>query len=280
MNFVLFHSGNNFPSHIIFCIQNIQKYNPGCKVSLITDKKIISNDVEVFNINDFDAVKLTENNFYKNTHVPDLFRNSLFRFFFINELMKKQNLQNVIHFDNDVLVYQNFTKFIDIFSLHNISITPHSKDEYVCGFMFIKDNIDIICNYFSDIVKMDHTTLAGIAGNKFMYNEMRLFSKLNETEKCFNLLPILPFGEFSNNFDKFDSLFDPSSYGQHIGGTPDNPTPSWVCQTNTHRAIDPYLSNKEVEVIFYNQEPFVKYKNEEYKLNNLHIHSKQLSKYV
>jgi hypothetical protein len=94
------------------------------------------------------------------------------------------------------------------------------------------------------------------------------------------MLPVLPFGEFSNNFEKFNSVFDPSSYGQHIDGTPDNNTPGWVAPKNLHRAIDPYLYSKEINIVFENKLPYIEYNDKLIKLNNLHIHSKQTYKFT
>jgi len=112
-----------------------------------------------------------------------------------------------------------------------------------------------------------------------MPNEMRLLSKLDQEKKCFSLLPILPIGEFSYNFSNFKSLFDPSSYGQHIGGTPEKPEGGWVAAQNGHRAIDPLLTARTIDIIFEDKLPYVMLTGKQIKLNNLHIHSKQLSKY-
>jgi len=280
MNFVLFHIGVDFPIHVEHCIRNIQQFTPNSKIYFLTDKQVSFNKVETINVADFNSYKLLESNFFKNSYHASLFRNSLFRFFFINELIKKYSLKNVIHFDNDVLIYNDYTKFIGILQQNNISITPHSNEEYVCGTMYIRDNIDIICEFFAKLIFKDSFSLDQYAGQGFMPNEMRLLSKLNKETNCLSLLPILPVGEFSVNFDKFNSLFDPSSYGQHVGGTPDRPEGGWVAAQNNHRSIDQMLNKNTIEVVFENKLPYVKHDNKLIKLNNLHIHSKQLSKYT
>ena len=284
MNFVLFHIGLNFPTHLRQCIQNIKHFNPSSKIYFLTEVDIISKafpDVEYINVWDFDSYKLLRSNIFISSYHASLFRNSLFRYYFINEFIKKRELNNVIHFDNDVLVFEDYSKHLAAFETGDIFITPHSLNEYVCGTMYIKNNIDVICDYFASLIFKDEQTLVSYAGEGFMPNEMRLLSKLDQEKKCFSLLPILPLGEFSHNFNRFRSLFDPSSYGQHIGGTPDRPEGGWVAAQNGHRAIDPLLTNRTIDIVFENKLPYidVMLTGKYIKLNNLHIHSKELSKY-
>lgn len=280
INFVLFHNGPSFPAHVVPCVENIVRFNLNSKIYFITNQNIIFNkDVEVVNLNDFKSKQVLASSFFNESPDRILFRNSLFRFLFINEFIKSKQLTDVIHFDNDIMVYEDFNKHINIFNQSNISITPHSANEYVCGFMYIKNNIDDIEDLFLRIINLDRNSLYNLAGANFMPNEMRLLHLLNKEKRCMTMLPILPIGEFSNNFDKFNSVFDPSSYGQHVDGTPDNNTPGWVAPRNLHRAIDPFLHNKEINVIFRNGLPFIEYDGSLIKLNNLHIHSKQTHKF-
>jgi hypothetical protein len=281
INFVLFHNGPHFPVHVKSCIENIVRFNPNSKIYFITNHNVkFENSVEVLNLNDFKSKQVLTSSFFNESPDRILFRNSLFRFLFINEFIKNKQLTNVVHFDNDIMVYEDFSKFVDIFEKSNISITPHSANEYVCGFMYIKNNIDAIEDLFLRIVNLDRNSLYNLAGANFMPNEMRLLYLLNKEKHCMTMLPVLPFGEFSNNFEKFNSVFDPSSYGQHIGGTPDNITPGWVAPKNLHRAIDPYLHSKEINIIFENKLPYIEYNDKLIKLNNLHIHSKQTYKFT
>ena len=177
MNFVLFHIGLSFPTHIRQCIQNIKHFNPSSKIYFLTEVDSISNtspDVEYVDVRDFDSYQLLKSNIFISSYHASLFRNSLFRFFFINEFIKKRGLKNVIHFDNDVLVFEDYSKHLAIFETSDIFITPHSPDEYVCGTMYIKNNIDIICDYLSNLIFKDDQTLNSYAGQCFMTNEIRL----------------------------------------------------------------------------------------------------------
>lgn len=280
-NFILFHIGNDIPRHAIDCVNNILITNPGSKIYFISNAWIRGHeDVIWVNVNDFKCRDVLNTSFFHESGHAMLFRTSAFRFFFIDELIKTQGLKNNFHFDNDVLVYSNLSHLLPHFENHDISITPHSPHEYVCGMMYMKSHIDVITEYFSRIIHLNVQHLNEVAGKGFMPNEMRLLSILNSTTKCINLLPVLPFGEFSNEITMFESIFDPSSYGQHIGGTPDKPEGGWVCKENTHRVIDKLLVAGVINVEFINKKPFIRFGDDElYQLNNLHIHSKQTEKY-
>jgi hypothetical protein len=281
MNFVLFHNGPSFPTHIKHCVDNIVHFNGNSKIFFITNHNVnLGDKVEVLNLNDFKSKEILNSSFFNESPDIILFRNSLFRFLFLNELIKSKQLTDTIHFDNDIMVYEDFSKFKHILEQSNISITPHSANEYVCGFMYMKSNIDVIADLFVRLVSLDRNSLYNLAGANFMPNEMRMLYLLNKEKHCMTMLPVLPFGEYSNNFDKFNSIFDPSSYGQHVDGTPDNNTSGWVAGRNLHRAIDPYLHNGEVSIVFDNKLPFIKYEDRLIKLNNLHIHSKQTNKFI
>ena len=49
--------------------------------------------------------------------------------------------------------------------------------------MYIKNNIDVICDYFASLIFKDEQTLVSYAGEGFMPNEMRLLSKLDQEKK-------------------------------------------------------------------------------------------------
>jgi hypothetical protein len=115
-----------------------------------------------------------------------------------------------------------------------------------------------------------------------MVNEMtlmRIYSK--EYPELMKFLPILPFGDYSENYDEFNSLFDPASYGQYVGGTM-NGVPGAKPQDHY---IGRLLEQHPDYTVVWKQEkqgrvPYFKYDGQEVKINNLHIHSKNLNLYV
>ena len=85
---------------------------------------------------------------------------------------------------------------------------------------------------------------------------------------------------------ELSGLFDPSSYGQFLGGTHANGgnDAGKVHPDSTHRIVDEFIVSNAIRVVFdlsRNQYPVVydKASGQQYRLNNLHIHSKQLEKF-
>jgi hypothetical protein len=102
-----------------------------------------------------------------------------------------------------------------------------------------------------------------------MPHEMRLLNYVNtiNDKKLINLLPIFPFSE---NFPNYGYCFDPSSYGQFLGGR---------APENTHY-IGRELIAGTIQVNFIDKQPRILYSGQEFKLFNLHVHNKKLEDFV
>jgi hypothetical protein len=128
-------------------------------------------------------------------------------------------------------------------------------------------------------------------------NDMELLPQYkNETNKVKNL-PILPLNydlpfksqtglvtedekQYFTNLDKFNSIFDGAAIGQYIGGIdPRNQAGNTVGFINESSLFDVSKFNFE----FHSDDkgrkiPFLVYKEQKYKINNLHVHCKNLRK--
>jgi len=90
----------------------------------------------------------------------------------------------------------------------------------------------------------------------------------------------MPFGEFSENLEVFNSLFDPASYGQLVGGTQSEGPGA---KPQDHYIGRWLIANPQYSVIWKEENrlkiPYLNY-GSGIKINNLHIHSKNLHKYM
>jgi len=297
INLILFHSspvgynfnfdGDNLPKFIKFGLHQLRIFNPDINVYFLTDKWLLNNDIfKEYNIipidkDDYYSNKIKEYESYYNYGSSSFWTLAATRLIYIENFMSANNLQNVYHFENDILLYydlKNFhEKFISLFN--NIAITTGGPDKTMTGFMYIKnsDSMKIMTQFFIDTLKM-----YGIHGTMMKYgmdmvHEMSLmkFYGIEKGSEFLENLPILPFGEFSINFNEFNSIFDPASWGQFVGGTrTDGPgakpqdhyigrlllqNPSWTVK---------WLIEDELKI------PYFSYDNNLVKINNLHIHSK------
>lgn len=208
------------------------------------------------------------------------------RFFVIHSFMEKYRVNNVIHIENDVVLYYNCDDILTVPLLGSkkIHIPFDSYVRNIASIMYIPDALtfgQILCHY-------DYS-------NNDMYN----FSVIREKTDLIDQFPIFVeesgttdagtsnVGErefVSRGWSRFGKyIFDAAAIGQYIGGVdPQN------CATDSRGFIN------ETCVIKYNEEgtiiwkiengimkPFLRMKCEkEIPIFNLHIHSKQLALYV
>jgi hypothetical protein len=109
---------------------------------------------------------------------------------------------------------------------------------------------------------------------------MRAYSK--DYPEDLQHLPILPFGEFSKNYEVFNSIFDPASWGQYVGGTTDGIPGAKPSDHYIGRLLQ---NNPDYTVIWKEDDqnrkiPYFDYQEKQVRINNLHIHSKNLHKYL
>lgn len=274
---ILYHTITPIPQHLIDCVEKIRQISD-IDIHILTDMDISPNvkNVYVKNIKNYDSLNwLNELDYFNNDpSYGHLWKSSCFRMFYIKKYLEDLNLQNTLHFDNDVLLFEAPEKIIEIMAKNiiNYSITAHNQDEVVMGMSYIKNSecmISLLDFMQKELIKgfgYLHSTYRGYP------NEMQLISKSN----LYDFLPILPTSisseRYSKYFDKFNSVFDPSSYGQYLGGTFSEKKPGWF---GLHQEIGKNISNKTISVFMEDKKPYLIYDGLKIKINNLHIHSKQ-----
>ena len=280
MAIVLYHTDTKIPKHLIDCVSKIRQYSK-IPIYLITDSNLELDNVEIIPISRYNKFNWLKNlNYFNgNDDLSKMWRTSCFRLFYLQEFLKDKELKNVLHFDNDVLVYENPEKIIEIMNeiYDGFSITAHNSDEVVMGMSYIKNSncLDDLIKFIESELNLDSNYLSNKYGG--YPSEMRLISAY----KNIKTIPILPDTlseiRYNNYYKKFKSVFDPSSYGQYISGTFSDKKPGWF---GIHQEIGKFIANNEIEVIFEDRKPYLITKEEKIKINNLHIHSKQTEKYL
>ena len=213
------------------------------------------------------------------------------RLMYIERLLERFGLTDVYHIENDILLYYDLEKYHERFKRYpSMVITPGGPDRNITGFMFIKDwrHLSKMTQFFIDIIKTHGLKKLREKYNTDMVHEMSLM-KMYEIEKgihCLRHLPILPFGEYSYNYGVFDSIFDAAAWGQFVGGTNEDPPGAKPKNLYVGQLL---IDNPDYTVIWKEDVegrkiPYFKYNDNhtdhEIKINNLHIHSKNLNKYI
>lgn len=273
MNFILFHKGTgNFPNHLPYCIRQIIETNPQSKVYFITDVDFPIKNLPL-EVIPTTSLKVPDiGNYYIKDAYSNLWRNSVLRLFYIEALMEQNNITDVIHFDNDVLIYKNLDDIAHKFNNFDCAITSHFKNEFVFGFSFIKNaqHLNKINAKLLELVLMGENELKTFITG--MPHEMRLLGYIQQQYGLIDFLPIIPEGEGSENYKSLSLCFDPSSYGQYLGGL----------SPERHHIIGNNILDGNVIVKFDKDSkiPKAMYRNIPFEIVNLHIHCKRLEDFV
>lgn len=292
MVIVMFHSGKELPVFLEYTFKQIRIFNPDVTIYFLTDCTFLCNPI----FGKYNVLPILKNNYHSNkiTQLESLYNHTSYDFWtitmtrliYIENFLQASKLKNVYHFENDVLLYYDLNVYHRLFTnlYKTLSITTGGPDKAMTGFMFIKTwrALASMTQFFIDTLHK-----YGVKGTMAMYrmdmvNEMTLMRAYGKEKSYLSNLPILPFGEFSKHYDRFNSIFDPASWGQFVGGTT-NGIPG--AKPTDHYIGQELLAHPEYTVIWKKDDkerniPYFKFNGSEVKINNLHIHSKNLSKYM
>jgi len=286
MSIILYHRSTPIPNHLRDCVTKIRQYS-NLPIYLLSDSDYTDNNVQCININKYSDFNWLNDINFLHTNTRDrgyhMWRESSFRLFHIKKFIEENNLSDVLTFDNDILLYENPEKIIELMvsKYDGFALTPNCHDEVSMGMVFIKnaESISKLCDFFKQELLLPAREL----NSKYQGypTEMRILTHYSGCQ----MLPILPTGltdeRYTNNFEHFNAVFDPSSYGQFIGGlSPLNeavPNPGWF---HEYQQIGKYIKSKEIEILFEDRNPYLIYRKNKIKINSLHIHSKQTQKYL
>jgi len=212
-----------------------------------------------------------QTDFDKKSKLDKHFRNGFWnnaskRLFLLYEYMKINELKNVIHLENDVLLYSNMNYNFD----EKIYITMDSKNRCIPGIIYIPKYelfTNLIENY--DYTKNDMINLANFYTRK--KGIVKTFPIIDDSlDKCI----------YNENFQEFNSIFDGAAIGQYLGGVdPRNIAGDSTGFVNETCEIkyDKYRFKwiKKGKYSF----PHIEINSKLIPINNLHIHCKQLEQF-
>ena len=202
--------------------------------------------------------------------------NTSARFFVLYAFMAKTGIRNVIHIENDVLLYYNCDEVLakPLYNSSRLCIPFDSYERNIASIVYIPDAIlfgQILAHY--DYVKNDMYNFSEIRKNTGLIDNFPIFidEESDIEERAF----------VSKGWSKFGGyIFDAAAIGQYIGGVdPRNQggdTRGFVNETCIIKYADE-------GIIFWktnDMKPFILIGGREIPIFNLHIHSKALVLYV
>lgn len=204
------------------------------------------------------------------------------RFIYLENFMRKNDLQDVCHFDNDVLVYFNVAERCETLRrlYPGIGMTPESPRKSPAGFIYINNYkaLESMTDFFIKHLGRHGERVLGSMYEYGVVNEMLLIVdfKKNYPELIADL-PIVPHGEHSSGVDEFGAIFDPLTWGEVVDGTRQG-------KLAGHHSPDAYIVEwlkRNPSLVIWKTEnglrcPYLNCEGELTKINNLHMHSKNL----
>ena len=295
---VFVHIGKTLPSYIDIALEQAKLFNDKCDIYFIASKAALHDfDIKGITTIPYENLKKSpqHKNFEKVSKHNTSFRNGFWRFaterfFYIDELVKKLNLKNVIHIESDNMVYVDFEELLPFFEKNYPGI----------GAVFAADNrcipsIVYFSNKRATSDLADYLSKTADKGLNDMYGIANY--RINRREKYIDFLPTVPSEyvescamnplrgpktkkkeSYCNHFDEIISVFDTQAIGQYLGGQDHrNHGNSFPGQIN--RLTNYIASDFNFEWILDNQQraiPYMIFKGRKYRINNIHVHSKDL----
>lgn len=266
MNIVLIHIGGPVPPYFWICVNQIRKHYDG-PLYVYADSldresceefevdHILGNHLDLKRVQEFEKVSFLRDygQFWDFT-----FR----RLFVLEAIIRVFSLSNVIHIENDVMIYTDprTLGFTDSGPVSANDIGPKYAT-YAYTHIPNFDAIHRLNDANIRVLKQGKQFLNHRYGEG-MVNEMLIAKDLmNQGELA--ALPVL--------------LFDGASAGQYLFGTHQKDPPGW---TGAHHHIGKMIRDGEIKIEFSDTErcPYVTLlkTGTRHKMHNLHIHSKRL----
>jgi hypothetical protein len=180
--------------------------------------------------------------------------------------MKQNELKNVIHLENDVLLYSNLNYNFQ----EKIYIIMDTNNRCIPGIIYIPNY-----NLLNKLIE----------NYDFTINDMFNLAKFyNNNREIVNTFPIIDNSItnciYNENFQEFNSIFDGAAIGQYLGGVDPRNIPGDTrgfinaeCEIKYDKYTFLWIKNKN------NYIPYIKINNRLILINNLHIHSKKLENF-
>lgn len=284
-------NGTRPPAHMESCIDQYQLFNDD-DLYILTDKENLPylpkrKGVFPFAIEDYHSDKVSRLESLYNFGPREFWTVVITRFIYIENFLRENDIRHICEFANDVLVYFSIEEYNQTFErlYNNLALTPCGPQHTLDGFMYINNyqSLDHMTSFF--IKSIADLGLDGIK-RKYgfdMVNEMTLMKYYADEDgaDCVGALPILPWGEHSRNYDEFGAIFDPASWGQFVSGTR---TGDPGVRLPNHYVGQVLMVHPQYRVDWRVENglrvPYFSYDGNLVKIDNLHIHSKNMRPYM
>ena len=303
-NIILVHIGDTYYTYINDCLEQIRIFND-CPVYLVSnaaheDKILKNKNITFVRIEDLELEEHHKTWQNISNYKDAFWRPCTERFFYVENVMKKFNLKNSFHIETDNLLYFNLETELPIFEKnYQIAAIFDSEKRCVPGFFYYKD-VDKLNLYTSMLASHPQ---GGGASDMYTWQHFRqkypdIISNLPRFPKSYNEKcntcghHIDNRGDYIRHIGEFKAVFDGAEIGQYLGGLSPRNSGGAVGMINGDCV---HKINKNFNFVFERDEQhrrvlYLYYKGygkgwnrgdgECYRVNNLHVHSKNLINFM
>jgi len=303
---VFIHIGDELPPYINSCIHQTRLFNASDSsvVWMMAKEKELGKIADCSNLRKIplesiepSAEHIYFDKYYTNHNLNNFWKYTIERFFYLEELMRAQSLQNVFHIENDNLLYINLKDFLPVFveNYKGMAVTLDCDYRVIPGFMFVRDSCPLVLlnqciNFMIRHNRNDMQILADFI-NSVQNDDViqTLPILLPEYDKPLRNLAgytSMQRQRYINHFDKFQGIFDAAAIGQYMGGISPRNNPqghNTIGFINETSVFQPSCLDFKWEL---NEDglkiPFARYtlQNKWYPVFTLHIHSKDMGQFL
>ena len=294
---VYVHLGSPIPEYLIVSITQARLFNPDCPIYVIADPEACE---QVPRLDSLGVQKISTNSLSKSwqhelfkQRVPNrgLFLFAKERFYYLEELVREKNLEDVFHVENDVMIFFNLEEKLDLFRqlYPGMLAVPFDDDtRSVPSFLYVPsvhpltELVNFLC------FKASEPTA-----------DMELISQFKDESGralCDHLPIIMPtyvdhhplvniYGKapaysapFFNHAEDFQMIFDAAAIGQFLDGLDTQYHSAdlqgfinQLCVFNMGLCQFEWKKDEKGRYV-----PYLTCKDRTFQVGNLHIHSKRL----
>lgn len=304
---VLVHIGDALPSYLYDAMRQVRFFNDTCAMYLLANERALEKaDTELFEKLSITPVPL-EILRMSQEHVDFLQTANLNRtamdgfwfftserFLYIDDFAQQFSIADIIHLETDVMLYVDIKEIIDDLQgvCGQVGVVLDNDKRCIPGFV-----------YFSGPAatkKVARCFVTHAQDKKVDMETLALFFHENRNDRVVDALPIIMPAyieqvglhstsghvtdtpeRYCNAIDRFHSIFDAAAIGQYVGGiSPRNgeAIPGFINESCLFNPSQVWLEWR------YDDEgrrvPYMIFEGEAYRINNLHIHSKNLVRFL
>ena len=272
------------PEYLDDCINQINLTQKNHTIHLIKNRSsnYTNDNCLITNVENIPISKKHSYFVKKSKLVNKKFRNYFWRYsterlYVIDDYINAKNLNDIIHIETDVLLYQDLELIMPILKKFDFACVRDSAIRVIGSIIYIKN-------------KKVSEKISSIANDYINENDMII---LHQIEKKIGNTLCLPIGDHDIYKDNLKYIFDGASIGQFVGGIdPRNKSGKIMSFINNIKAFfnernavsfvnkNSKIHVSEWEIKWINSRPYKKINNDLIPIVNLHIHSKNLKKFM